>query len=133
MRRWTLDDVVAAQVRMGMPARLREVGKAPPAPKRTKFGNSKLQYQGLTFDSKHELQCWKDFKAQELCGAIRSVIRQVSMPLPGTRRRIRVDFLVVENDGQQKWFDAKGCVTDAWALKAQQVLEAYGIKIEIIR
>ena len=125
MTRWTDADLAAVN------HRLRAAVQSPPAPKRQKYGNSKTTFQGQTFDSKHELETWKAFKAQELAGAIRAVIRQVSMPLPGTRRRIRIDFLVVENDGRHRWWDAKGYMAPEWALKRQQVRDAYGIDIEL--
>lgn len=127
MRRWS--EAELGQVS----ARLRGAIQAPAAGprKRGKYGNSKVTFQGQTFDSKAELEEWQLLKTQELGGAIRAVIRQVSMPLPGTRRRIRVDFLIVENDGRQRWRDKKGFLTPEWAGKRQQVKEAYGIDIEL--
>lgn len=127
MTRWTEADLAKVA------PRLRQAIQAPTAPTRDrgKYGNSKVGFQGLLFDSKAELEEWKLLKAQELGGAIRSVIRQVSMPLPGTRRRIRIDFLIVENDGRQRWRDKKGFMTPEWAGKRQQVKEAYGIEIEL--
>jgi hypothetical protein len=96
-----------------------------------KYGNTRVVWQGQRFDSQHELQTWKDLEAQKLCGAIRAVIRQVSLPLPGSTRRVRVDFLVVENDGRQRWLDAKGFLTPTARLKYQQLKEAYGLEVEL--
>jgi hypothetical protein len=59
-------------------------------------------------------------------------VRQVSMPLPQSTRRIRIDFLVVELDGKVRWYDAKGFETAWWRSKRQQVLSAYGLTIELI-
>lgn len=127
MTRWSEADLAKVA------PRLRQAIQAPAAGSRDrgKYGNSKCEFQGQTFDSKAELEEWKLLKAQELTGSIRAVIRQVSMPLPGTRRRIRVDFLIVENDGRQRWRDKKGFMTPEWAGKRQQVREAYGIEIEL--
>jgi hypothetical protein len=99
---------------------------------RAKYHNEKCTWNGLKFDSHKELEDYRNFKFQETAGAIRSVIRQVSFPLSGTTRRIRVDFMVVELDGRIRWFDSKGFVTPEWSSKRDQVRQAYGIEIEII-
>lgn len=112
-------------------ARARMYRDCPPLKRQNKYNAKKTEFQGQMFDSKHELERWQEFELQKTLGAIRAVVRQVSMPLPGTRRRIRVDFLIVENDGQQRWFDAKGFENAISKLKRDQVREAYGITIEL--
>ena len=67
-----------------------------------------------------------------LAGAIRAVVRQVSMPLPQSTRRIRIDFMLVELNGNVRWLDAKGFETAWWRSKRDQVKSAYGIEIELI-
>lgn len=122
--RWTEEDLNAARQRMaGINARPNRV--------RPKYGNTRITYQGLVFDSKHELEQWKAFQLQQAAGIIRAVIRQVSIPLPGTTRRHRIDFLVIENDGRYRWWDAKGMDTPMAKLKRHQVLEAYGIEVQL--
>lgn len=128
MRHWSEDDLNAVRQRLNQ----LNHNSRPVRPKRSKYGNVKTYWQGQVFDSKHELADWKVFEQQRMLGAIRAVIRQVSMPLPGTRRRIRVDFLVVDNDGRQRWFDSKGHETAVSKLKRDQIREAYGITIETI-
>lgn len=121
-------------------ARLKSLADLPPylqaqvgqMPKRSKYGNTRVEFQGQKFDSVRELRVWKDLKRQENHGLIRAVIRQVSLTLPGTARRIRVDFLVVENDKRYRWLDAKGFETAAWRLKREIVKSAYGIEIELL-
>jgi len=103
----------------------------PVAPKRSKYRAERIRWQDQAFDSKHELKRWQEFEQQRALGAIRAVVRQVSMPLPGTRRRIRIDFLIIENDGRQRWFDAKGFETAVSKLKRDQVREGYGIIVEL--
>lgn len=123
-RRWTEAEFAEVQRR----------GSAliqPVSPK-GKYGNTKIAYQGMMFDSKHELERWKEFELQRVSGAIRSVVRQVSMPLQGSTQRIRIDFLVIECDGRHNWYDAKGFETAAWRGKRRQVLEAYGIEVKLI-
>lgn len=126
--RWSEQNLAAARERLNQTS---HSGRGVRA-RRSKLGNVKTTWQGMTFDSKHELKRYQEFDQQRALGAIRAVIRQVSMPLPGTRRRFRIDFLVVENDGLQRWFDAKGFETQMSKLKRDQVREAYGITVEII-
>lgn len=124
MTRWSQQDVDSALARMAD----RVVAQKP-----SKLGNQRVQWQGQKFDSKKELRDFQTLEQQRLLGAIRSVVRQVSLPLPGSTRRIRIDFLVVENDGGHRWFDTKGGFeTQLSKLKRDQVLQAYGIKVELI-
>ena len=99
--------------------------------KHLKYRNERVVWQGQVFDSKKELKQWKWFEQQRLLGAIRAVVRQVSLPLPQSRTRIRVDFMVVENDGKIRWWDSKGVDTDKGKLKRRQVLDGYGITVEL--
>ena len=127
MTRWTEADVRNASARIQQ-----MIAGATEGPKASKYKNIRCVFQGETFDSKRELERYKEFKLMQLSGQIRSVVRQVSFCLPGTKRRIRVDFLVVELDGRQSWYDAKGFETQAWNLKAQIVRDAIGIEIKRI-
>lgn len=124
MSRWTAADLARVSVNLS--------GAISAPLVRSKYGNTKVSFQGQKFDSEGELTAYKAFKLQELAGSIRSVIRQVSMPLQGSNRRIRLDFVVVETDGRIRWFDFKGYVTPEWASKRDQVQSAYGILIEVI-
>lgn len=121
-------DAVAAQNRMATPARLQAAMKASPAPKR--HGNRKTLYQGQKFDSKHECEDFKGFELERAAGKIRAVVRQVSLPIAGSKRRIRIDFMIVENDGRIRWVDSKGHAEREWLLKRDIVQQAYGILIE---
>lgn len=124
MTRWSEEQL--AQV-LGKKRYGERLTKAPP-----KYGNTRCMWQEHAFDSERERDAYIAFRTQELASAIRSVIRQVSMALPGTNRRIRIDFLVIENDGAHKWYDAKGYATKDWKLKQAMVEEAYGLKINLI-
>ena len=128
MTRWTEADVRNASARIQQMIAGATEGQRP----QSKYKNIRCVFQGETFDSKRELERYKEFKLMQLSGQIRSVVRQVSFCLPGTKRRIRVDFLVVELDGRQSWYDAKGFETTAWSLKAQIVKDAIGIEIKRI-
>lgn len=120
--RWNQADVDAAQSRMAGNAR-------KPS---SKLKNERIEWQGQKFDSKKELKDFKMLEQQRSLGAIRAVVRQVSMPLPGSRRRIRIDFMIVENSGQLRWFDSKGFDTPLGRLKRDQIEQAYGIRVELI-
>jgi Protein of unknown function (DUF1064) len=134
MSRWSEADLarVSLKLRQAVAQPLEPTTGFQKADRRRKYRNKPLHFQGQNFDSQREFEKWKDFELQRIAGAIRSVIRQVSMPLPGTSRRIRVDFLVIEPDGKHVWYDAKGFETEAWRLKRQQVFDAYGITIHLI-
>lgn len=127
MSRWTEADLVALQNRPPLSAH-----RVKPTSKAVKYRTIECVWQGLKFDSKKELEDYKNFKLQEAAGAIRSVVRQVSFPLQGSTRRIRVDFMVVEITGGIRWFDSKGHATQEWLLKQKLVLDAYGIEIQTI-
>lgn len=127
--RWSLSDVVAAQTRMQtVPARLERAMTAPQAARR--HNNYKVQYQGQTFDSKHECEDFKAFELERAAGKLRAVVRQVSMPIAGSRRRIRIDFMLVENDGRIRWVDSKGYAEREWLLKRDIAQTSCGITIE---
>jgi len=106
--------------------------RAAGAVSESKYRNERVEFQGQKFDSRHELVVYLERQRQALEGSIRAVVRQVSLPLPGSTRRIRVDFMIVGNDGRIRWEDAKGFETEAWRLKRQVVRDAYGIEIELV-
>ena len=133
MSRWTAQQVNEAKQRIERAIGLPLMPIANPMQrKRGKYGNQRTIFQGQKFDSGREERVWRDLQAQWLAGAIRAVIRQVSMPLPQSTRRIRIDFLVVELDMRVRWLDAKGFETAWWRSKRDQVKSAYGIEIELI-
>jgi len=123
--RWSEADLSAVR------DRLRTYAGRPVAAVKSKYKNQHVTFQGMLFDSKKELQTYKDLEAQRLCGAIRAVVRQVSIPLPNSTRRVRIDFMLVENTGKIRWLDAKGFLTPGAKSKYQQVREAYGIEVEL--
>lgn len=98
----------------------------------SKYHNHRVQWNGEEFDSRRELETFHALEAARIAGQYRAVVRQVSMRLPGTKRRIRIDFLVVELDGRIRWLDAKGYATSEWKLKRDMVQQAYGISIETV-
>jgi hypothetical protein len=130
---WTEAELAQVQQRLATAIRKPLTPIANPKQrKRGKYGNQRTVFQGQKFDSGREEKVWRDLQAQWLAGAIRAVIRQVSMPLPQSTRRIRIDFMVVELDGKIRWLDAKGFETAWWRSKRAQVKSAYGLEIELV-
>lgn len=134
--RWTAEDLVRINTRIQ--AQIANA-TAPtsghvnvPVPTKRKYNNQPQRFQGETFDSKKELRDFRHLLLEKAAGRIRAVVRQVSLRLPGTSRRIRIDFMIVENDGQILWKDSKGKASDKWLLKRQIVQDAFGITIEHI-
>lgn len=132
-RRATLADWQAAIASSGDVGRGSDAIAALAAPKAAKYRNQKCELAGQVFDSRLERDVYRELSAAVLAGMLRGVARQVSFQLPGTRRRIRIDFMVTELDGRIRFVDAKGIETPAWSLKRQQVREAFGIDIELRR
>lgn len=136
MSRWSAADLARVN------ARIQAQIATPTAPtsghtnvsmgKKSKYANHRCHWQGEGFDSKKELRDYRHFMLEKNAGNIRAVVRQVSLRLPGTSRRIRIDFMIVENDGTIHWKDTKGKSTDKWELKRHIVQDAFGITIEHI-
>ena len=126
-RRWSEADLAKVT------ANIREQIAAPTGMRITpKYRNKKVRFNGMVFDSQHEFDRWRERKLQEISGDIRAVVRQVSFALPGCKRRIRIDHMIVENDGRIVFEDAKGFPTPTWELKRDQVRDAFGIEISTV-
>jgi hypothetical protein len=102
---------------------------------RQKYGNHKVERDGMKFDSKLEAAVYA-----RLCDEYgkERVFRQVSIPLGGGVR-IRPDFMVVtvldyktRGEVVVKFIDAKGYETEAFRTK-RKLLACRGIKIELAR
>lgn len=127
MTRWTAADLANANERM------REWIATPLITRRQpRHGNQKCIWQGMKFDSLRELEHFKQFELERIAGKIRAVVRQVSLPLTGHRRRIRIDFMIIENTGHIRWVDSKGHPEREWLLKRDLIHQQFGIFIETI-
>lgn len=102
------------------------------APKRSKMGNRSVVWNGIKFPSGRQLKNHQAFLAQHAAGAIRGYMSEVSIRLPGTTRRVRIDHVVVQLDGFIKWYDSKGFLTPNASLKYKQIQDAYGIEVVLI-
>lgn len=81
--------------------------------KPNKYRNVKVEYEGMKFDSKHELKCWQDLELREKAGEITGLCRQVPFQLIVNGRHIgkfTADFTWYEN-GEGVVADAKSPAT----------------------
>lgn len=127
MKRRIIHDVaVAAQI----PERMLEA--LPDKPKRPKYGNRKVEIDGMKFDSQHEadyyfgvlLPLWR-------AGMLRMLTRQVPFDLPGGIRYV-ADFVTVDNYGRVSVVDAKSKATKknrVYINKKKQMKAVWGIEI----
>ena len=122
-----------------------------------KYGNKKVTYDGIVFDSKREMYRYMDLKMLLLCGAISDLRRQVVYELiPAQREKsTRVykkgrkkgqpiegkiiekavnyvaDFVYIDSvTGKEVVEDAKGMRTKEYILKRKMLLYFHGIKIK---
>ena len=124
-RRIIHDTAVAAQI----PERMLE---APQARKRPKYGNRRVEVDGMKFDSQHEadyyfgvlLPLWR-------ARMLRLLVRQVPFDLPGGIKYV-ADFLTVDSGGQVSVIDAKSEATRTnrvYINKKKQMKACWGIEI----
>jgi hypothetical protein len=120
-----------------MPERMtaEEYRKLVAAPKRRrKYRNTPIEYGGRMYASKAQAAQAKDRDLEVKAGLIRGWLPEVSFPIPGTNRRMRLDELVVTLDGKLRLGDVKGgIITKDWQLKREILERHLGIPIDIIR
>ena len=106
---------------------------------RNKYGNKKVEVDGIKFDSKHESDIYLKLKTAERCGAIHNLRLQVPFVLQDkytingkTVRAIKyiADFTFENKDGSQEVWDAKGIKTEVYKLKKKLFEYRYGIEIK---
>ena len=103
-------------------------------PKRRKYRNEPTEHNGYTYPSQAQARHAAGLDLQVKAGLIRGWIREVTIPIPHSDRRMRIDALIIENDGRVRWVDVKGMKpTEAWQLKREAVQRGYGITIEVTR
>lgn len=104
----------------------------PTKPKSNKYRN-KVEYRnGWRFDSKAEAKRFDQLELLKQGGQVIWFLCQVPIRLPG-HTTYRVDFQVLWADGQITFEDVKGVETQEFRMKSRQVLELYGIEIQLIR
>ena len=108
------------------------------AQKGSKYGNKKVEVNGILFDSKREARRYLDLKAMEVAGQITNLQLQVKYTLIP---RQKIDGVVIEREvayvadfvyeknGKTVVEDAKGHRTDTYILKRKMMLYFHGIRI----
>lgn len=109
---------------------------------KNKYGNKKIEYNGMVFDSKREFARYKELELLERAGKIRHLQRQVkyqllpSMRDPDTKKVIErpifyiADFTYVNEKGKFIVEDVKGYKTADYLLKRKMMLFFHGIRIK---
>ncbi len=109
--------------------------------KPNKYHARKVTFQGETFDSKHELDCWLRLRVEEQAGRIRGLRRQVRFELIPAQRTPCGDLFrkceyvcdfVYERDGRTCAEDAKSPATrtPAYIIKRKLMLRVHGIYVK---
>ena len=100
---------------------------------KSKYGNRRVMYDGINFDSKKECRVYQNLLLMKRCGEVLKFDRQVTYKLPVNGVHVcsyRADFVVTFKDGRVEVWDAKGYKTDVYLLKKKLVKAVYGIDIK---
>ena len=123
MARRHTDEITAAMLRKNAP---------DDKPKRSKYGNRRVEIDGMKFDSRHEADEYQYLMMRVKLGELKMVLRQVPFDLPGGIRYI-ADFVTVTPDGKiEGVYDAKSEITRknrVYINKKKQLRALYGIEI----
>ncbi len=108
-----------------------------------KYGNSKVQDAGRTFDSKAEHKRWQYLAMLERAGEIKDLRLQVPFELipaqvtpDGKKVRPTVyvaDLVYIDKNGELVVEDPKGMATPEWRIKRKLMLQVHGIWVKEIR
>ena len=107
---------------------------------KSKYNNSKVTYQGLTFDSKKEFEYYLLLKDKEKRGLVFNIKRHVPLEIQpaftdktGVKHRAityKADFVYTDRvSGKVKYIDVKGFRTEVYKLK-KKLLAYKGIIID---
>lgn len=100
--------------------------------KRSKYGNRKVEIDGMKFDSQHEANMYFDLMLRVKAGELKCVCRQVKFDLPGGIQYI-ADFVTILPDNRiENVIDAKSAATKqnrVYINKKKQMKACWGIDI----
>lgn len=109
--------------------------------KQNKYGNKKVVYNGIKFDSKKEMDYYIKLKMLEKAGKIKDLRLQVPFVVLETfklndktykKTKYIADFTYYDKEGKYHVVDTKGVRTDVYKLKKKLMAWKYGIEIEEI-
>ena len=110
----------------------RRIVAAADAPKRSKYGNTRVEIDGKKFDSIHEAQVYDELMGRWMAGQLQVVMRQVPFDLPGGIKYV-ADFCTVDKDGRFEVLDAKSSITKrnrVYINKKKQMHAIWGLDIK---
>ncbi len=103
------------------------------AMKRLKYGNRRVEVDGIKFDSQHEAAFYQDLMLRVRAGELKTVCRQVKFDLPGGIVYI-ADFVTIRPDMTiEGVYDAKSPATKqnrTYINKKKQMKACWGIEIQ---
>lgn len=101
--------------------------------KRNKFGNIKVEVDGIKFDSKREAKRYGELRLLEKAGQIRDIRLQVKYDLKINGVRIstyKADFVYWDLVNKREVVeDVKGYPNDRWPMKKKLMKAIHGIEI----
>lgn len=97
--------------------------------KRNKYNAQKTEFNGRTYDSKHEANRAAELELLKKAHEVVKVFYQVPFELPGEIKYI-ADFVIIWTDGHWTVEDAKGVLTDVYKLKKKLMRERYKVEIQ---
>ena len=129
--RMTEEEFAAFQARNRRRSTFSTEQKETPA-KRSKYGNRRVEVDGIKFDSQHEATIYQELMLRVRAGELKAVLRQVSFDLPGGSRYV-ADFVTIAPDMHVEGvYDAKSPATKAnrvYINKRKQMKACWGIEI----
>ena len=81
----------------GVPLSGVTLAEAEAPKKRSKYGNRRVEIDGMKFDSQHEVDVYRELMLRVKAGDLRTVCRQVKFDLPGGIMYI-ADFVTIRPD-----------------------------------
>lgn len=106
--------------------------KFEPKPRRSKFGNLKVEIDGIKFDSKKEANYYSKLVLLQKSGEVLKFELQpkFEININGIKCGFyKADFKVIWKSGSVKIIDVKGMKTPVYSLKKRIIEALYGIKI----
>lgn len=101
--------------------------------KRQKYGNKRVEIDGIKFDSQHEANFYQDLMLRVRAGELKTVCRQVKFDLPGGIVYV-ADFVTIRPDFTiEGVYDAKSPITKqnrTYINKKKQMKACWGIEIQ---
>lgn len=132
--RWTEEDLKDYQARKRGSEDVShpKTGVLPKPEPRNKYGNRRVEVDGIKFDSRKEARYYEELMLRYRAGYLKLVLLQVPFILPGPVKYY-ADFLTVDNDGHVEVIDVKSEITKknrTYINKKKQMKAVWGIEIK---